>query len=310
MRRHGLTIDQLLAADVVTADGDLVRASATENADLFWGLRGGGGNFGIVTRFEFRLQPVGPIVLSGPVFWPMQESPRVLRFSRDWIAGAPDVLMTIVVHRKPPPLPSIPAGLHGMPVVAVVCCWAGPVEAGEAVIRPLRRFGSPVLDLCIPRPFRELQAMFDPSFPPGWRYYMRSCDVAALTDAVIDVTVEHSLRIGSPLTSFPIWQLGGAMRRVSDDDTAFGNRRAGHTFNITSACETAEDFEREREWVRDFWSALEPHHAGVYVNFLMDEGEGRIREAYGGAKYDRLKALKRRYDPENVFRLNQNIPPD
>jgi FAD binding domain/Berberine and berberine like len=310
-RKHGLTIDQLLSVDLITAEGEPVKASETENADLFWGVRGGGGNFGVVTKFEFRLNPLGPNVVAGPVFWPIEESPNVLRFYRDWIAAAPDDLMTIVIHRKAPPLPFIPPELHGKPVVAVVCCYAGPVEEGEEVVAPLKAFGSPALDLCEPKPFLEHQSMFDPSFPHGQWYYMRACDVAELTDEVIDVTVEHAMRIRSPLTAFPIWQMGGAISRVGEDETAFNGRGAGHTFNITAATAGREGFEEERQWVRDFWSALEPHHSGgVYVNFLMNEGEDRVREAYGTKKYDRLKALKRRYDPNNLFRLNQNIPPD
>ena len=201
-RKHGLTIDNLLAADVVTADGELVKASSSENADLFWGLRGGGGNFGIVTEFEFRLHPVGPIVVAGPIFWPMEESPRLLRFYRDWIADAPDELMTIVIHRKAPAVPFVPRELHGRPIVGVACCYAGPVADGEEAVRPLKEFGTPVLDLCVPKPYVEHQAMFDPSFPHGWCYYVRACDVGELTDEVIAITVEHSMRIGSPLTSF------------------------------------------------------------------------------------------------------------
>jgi FAD/FMN-containing dehydrogenase len=309
MRKYGLTIDQLLSVDVVTAEGELVKASETENPDLFWGIRGGGGNFGIVTEFEFRLNPVGPIVLAGPIFWPIEESPDVLRFYREWIAEAPDELMTIVVHRKAPPLPFVPRELHGKLIVGVVCCHAGAVEEGERIVKPLKAFGCPVLDLCVPKPFLAHQAMFDPSFPHGWWYYMRSCDVAELTDEVIDITVEHSLRIDSPLTAFPIWQRGGAAARVGEDETAFGGRGAGYTFNITAATETAEGFEGEQEWVRNFWSALAPYHTGAYVNFLMEEGEERIRQAYGAEKYGRLEDLKRRYDPDNLFRFNQNIRP-
>jgi FAD/FMN-containing dehydrogenase len=307
-RKYGLTIDQLISATVVTAEGEIVRASATENAELFWGLRGGGGNFGVVTEFEFRLNPLGP-VLAGPIFWLMEESPEVLRFYRDWIADAPNELMTIVIHRKAPPVDFVPRELHGRLVVAVVCCWSGDLDEGERVIRPLREFGSPVLDLCELKPFSEHQGMFDPSFPHGRWYYMRSCDVADLTDEVIDITVEHSMRIQSPLTSFPIWQLGGAIRDVASSDTAFNGRDSGHTFNITCSTEGAEGFDEERQWARDFWTALKPFHEGAYVNFLMEEGQDRIREAYGPAKYDRLGALKREYDPDNLFRLNQNIPP-
>jgi FAD/FMN-containing dehydrogenase len=309
MRKHGLTIDQLLAVDMVTADGRFVKASEKENSDLFWGVRGGGGNFGIVTEFEFRLNPVGPIVMSGPIFWPMEESVDVLRFYRDWIADVPDELTTIVVHRQMPPLPVIPTELHGMPVVAVTCCYAGSVEEGEKVIRPMKQFGSPVLDLCEPKPFLAHQSMFDPSFPPGWWYYFRSADLAELTDDVIDIVADRAAQMTSPLTAFPIFQLGGAIARVGDDETAFTGRTAGHTININATTATKDGFEEEREWSRSFWSALEPYHVGVYVNFLMEEGEERIREAYGAEKYNRLKALKRSYDPDNVFRRNQNIAP-
>jgi hypothetical protein len=239
----------------------------------------------------------------------MEQSPRVLRFYRDWIAEAPDDLMTIVIHRRAPALPFVPAELHGRHIVGIACCWAGPLEEGERVLAPLRAFGSPVLDLCEAKPYVEHQAMFDPSYPHGWWYYIRACDVAELTDEVIDITVEHSLRIASPRTSFPIWQRGGAPSRIDDDATAFHGRAAGFTFNVAAATDGEEGFAQERQWVRDFWSALEPHHTSVYVNFLMEEGAERIREAYGAAKLERLQAIKRRYDPANRFRLNQNIPP-
>jgi FAD/FMN-containing dehydrogenase len=308
-RKFGLTIDNLLSASVVTATGEVVHASASENADLFWGLRGAGGNFGIVTEFEFRLHPVGPVVLAGPIMWGVDESPKVMRFYRDWIADAPDELMTIVIHRKAPPLPFVPPELHGELVVGVAACYAGPVEEGEKVMRPLKELGSPVLDLCQPKPYVEHQAMFDPSFPHGWWYYIRACDVAELTDDVIDITADHATRIRSLQGGFPIWQLGGAVARVGDDETAFNGRAAGYTYNITAITDSQEGFAEERDWARTFWSALEPYHTSVYVNFLMEEGEERVRDAYGAAKYERLKALKRHYDPDNFFRLNQNIPP-
>jgi FAD binding domain-containing protein/berberine-like enzyme len=308
-RKYGLTIDNLLGVNLVTADGDLVKASESDNPDLFWGVRGAGSNFGIVTEFRFRAHPVGPTVLAGPILWAMEDSPKVLRFYRDWIADIPDELTTVVVHRKAPPLPAIPAELHGRQVVMVIGCYAGPVEEGEQVVRPLRKFGSPLLDLCAPKPFLAHQAMFDPSFPKGRWYYFRSCDVEALTDEVIDITAENALRMRSPLNAFPIFHLGGAISRVPDGATAYSGRNAGHTFNINATTENSEGFDEERQWSRGFWEALQPHHTSVYVNFLMDEGEERIRQAYGADRYDRLKALKRKYDPDNFFRLNQNIPP-
>jgi hypothetical protein len=309
MRKHGLSIDRLRRVDLVTADGELVRASADENADLFWGVRGGGGNFGIVTEFEFRCVPLGTQILGGPIIWPMTESGNLLRFYRDWVAEAPDELMTIVIHRKAPPLPIIPEDVHGKPVVMVVPCWVGDVEEGERFLKPLREFGPPIADVCTVKPYLAHQAMLDPSFVPGRWYYFKSCDVAELTDEVIDITMERSLQIESPLTSFPIWQMGGAVARVGDEETAFNGRTAAFTYNIGACTETGEGFERERDWVRSFWDALEPWHQGVYVNFLGDEGSERVRQSYGPEKYDRLQALKRKYDPDNFFRINQNIDP-
>jgi FAD/FMN-containing dehydrogenase len=309
MRRFGLTIDNLLSVDLITADGEFVRASERENADLFWGVRGGGGNFGIVTEFEFRLSPLGPQVMAGPVFWPIDDAPNVLRFYRDWIADAPDDLMTLVIERRAPAIEGMPPDLVGERVIAVVSCYAGSVEDGERVLRPLKGLGAPALDLCEPRPFVEHQQMYDASFAAGWHYYFRSCDVAELNDDIIDIMVEHGRQIGSPISSAGVWQLGGAVARVGEDETAFNGRGAGHTFNINGNSQTAEGFEEEKAWARGLWTALEPYHTSVYVNFMMDEGEERVRQAYGPVKYERLRELKRTYDSDNVFRLNQNIPP-
>jgi FAD/FMN-containing dehydrogenase len=310
MRKYGLSVDRLLSVDLVTAEGEFVRASADENADLFWGVRGGGGNFGIVTEFEFECVELGTQVLAGPIFWPMEQSGDVLRFYRDWVAEAPDELMTILIHRKAPPLPFVPEELHGKPVVMVIPCWVGDLEEGERFIKPLREFGNPVADVCTVKPFLVHQAMFDPSFPHGRWYYFKSCDVAELTDEIIDVTVERSLQISSPLTSFPIWQMGGAVSRIGEDETAFNGRTAAFTYNIGGCTETEDGFEEERDWVRGFWDALAPWHQGVYVNFLGDEGADRVRQSYGAEKFDRLQALKTKYDPQNFFRINQNIPPN
>lgn len=312
MRRYGLTIDSLRSVDLVTADGQFVKASQTENPELFWGVRGGGGNFGIVTSFEFAAHPLGPTVLAGPIFWHMADAYEVLRFYRDWITDVPDELTTVLNFRKAPPLPTIPQNLWGKHVVAVLCTYAGPIEEGHKVIEPLRRFGAVAHDLCAPKPFVVHQASLDPGVPHGWWYYARSCDVAELTDEVIDITVDHSLRIRSPRTSYPIFQLGGAIRAVGDEETAFNGRAAGHTYNINGVAsgDNGEDFDEEREWARGLWEALAPYHSSVYVNFLMDEGEEGIRRAYGPRKFARLKALKRTYDPDNFFRLNQNIAPD
>jgi FAD/FMN-containing dehydrogenase len=309
-RKHGLTIDQLESVDVVTAEGEFVTADDDDNADLFWGVRGGGGNFGIVTEFEFRLNPIGPMVLAGPVMWAIEDSPQVLRFYREWAEEVPDELTTIVTHRRVPPLPAMPDELHGRHVVIVGICYAGPIDKGERVVKPLREFGSPLLDGCAPMLFTKHQGALDASFPHGWWYYIRSCNLAELTDEVIDILVDHGQRIVSPLTVFSIYHLGGAVARVGEDETAFGARDAGHTVNVIGITRTGDGFEEEREWARGLWTALQPHHQNVYVSFLMEEGDDRIRDAYGASKYDRLKALKRKYDPDNFFRLNQNIRPD
>ncbi len=309
MRKFGLTIDSLTSVDVVTADGEFVTASEDENADLFWGVRGGGGNFGVVTEFEFRMHRLGPQVVAGPVFWPAEQTREVLRFYRDWLVDCPDELMTIVVQRKAPDLPVVPRELVGRLVIGVAACYSGDIAEGEQVLRPLKEFGSPVLDLCVPKPYLAHQKMFDPSFRHGHWYYFRSCDVAALTDDVIDVMTEYGQQITSPITSIALWQMGGAVARVDESATAFNGRNAGFTFNINGNSETADGFDDQRQWARDYWDALAPHHMGVYVNFLMEEGEERVRQAYGVEKYDRLQALKRNYDPTNFFRLNQNISP-
>jgi FAD/FMN-containing dehydrogenase len=308
-RKYGLTVDQLLSVNLVTADGRRVTASADENPELFWGIRGAGANFGVVTDFEFRLNPLGPQVLAGAVLWRTHDSPEVMRFYRDWIEEVPDELTTIVFHRRAPALPALPRELHGQPVVLVGCCYAGPIEEGERVLEPLRRFGHPVADLCAPKPFVEHQAMFDATFPHGRWYYFQSRDVERLSDELIDVTAEHMMRIQSPHSGSPIFHLGGAVARAEAGDSAFSARSAGHTININGVAETAAGFETERDWVRSYCEALEPYGVGVYVNFLMDEGEARVRAAYGDDRFDRLRALKREWDPENFFRLNQNIPP-
>jgi hypothetical protein len=309
-RKHGLAIDNLLSVDLMTADGDLVTASEGENADLFWGVRGGGGNFGIVTSFEFRTNPVGPVVLAGPILWPVEKTSQLLAFYRDWVADSPDELMTIVVQRRVAPGQNVPRDLVGQRVVGVVACYVGSVEDGEQIVRPLRGFDSPLLDMCEPKPFLDHQRMFDASFRHGCHYYVRSCDVDELNDDVIGHVADFGSRIESPLSSIAIWQMGGAVSRVGDDETAFHGRNAGFTFNINGNTETAQGFDDEREWARSYWSALAAHHTTVYVNFLMEENEDRIRAAYGPTKYEKLKTLKSKYDPTNFFRLNQNIPPN
>ncbi len=311
MRRHGATVDNLVAADVVTVDGEPLRASMAENPDLFWGLRGGGGNFGIVTSFEYRLHEVGPTVLGGPIFFALEDGPEVLRFYRDFIDGAPDELTTILNLRSAPPLPFLPEDMHGQPVVTVAVCYAGDVDCGEALLAPLRRCATPLVDAIGPRPYVDLQRMFDPSVPHGWHYHWRSCELPPLTDAAIDTLVDQAARITSPRSYIIVFQLGGAVARVGEDNTAFGQRDAAHNVNVNAVwLEGDPEADRHVRWVRDCHAALAPHARDrVYVNFLEDEGEDRVRAAYGPAKHDRLVELKRRYDPDNRLRGNQNIRP-
>jgi FAD/FMN-containing dehydrogenase len=311
MRRFGLAVDNLLSCDVVTADGEFLSASHAENPDLFWGLRGGGGNFGIVTSFEFRLHRLGPQVHAGMLVWPMHDADRVLSFLRDFSATAPDEIGLLANLRLAPPLPVIPEQLHGAPVVALVVTYAGPIEAGPEALRDLAGLPPAVVDTVAPKPYVVHQKLFDPAVPHGWHYYWRSHALGQLTDDVIDVVIEHAERITSPRTTVPIFTLGGAVARVPGNATAFGNRHAAHDINI-SAGWLPDDPEPERhvQWVRDFHSALAPHSLGVYVNFTSDDAPGRVRTgAYDPEQWDRLVAVKTKFDPENVFRHNANISP-
>jgi FAD/FMN-containing dehydrogenase len=310
MRRHGLTCDNLLSADVVTADGELVRASAEENADLFWGLRGGGGNFGIVTSFEYQLHPVGPTVLAGVILHPAARAREVLDFYRHYIASAPDELMSIVVLRMAPPAPFLPPAIHGQPVVIIAVCYAGAVEEGERALAPLRRFGEPLADLIAPTPYASHQAMLDASVPHGLGYYWKSEYLPPLGDAFIEALTEHAWRLPTPACYTALFHLGGAVGRVDPERAAFEDRRATHAMTIDGVWSEPNAGAACRAWVRDFWDAVRPHSTGrVYVNFLGEEGQDRVRSAYGPAKYERLRALKRKYDPTNFFRMNQNIVP-
>ncbi|MDQ3937868.1 MAG: FAD-binding oxidoreductase [Chloroflexota bacterium] len=309
MRKHGLTVDTLLAAEVVTAAGEVVQASAADNADLFWGLRGGGGNFGIVISFTYRLNPVGPMVVSGLVLWALEDGAKVGRFYREWALAAPDELTTALIVRRAPAVDLIPAELHGRPVIGVACCWVGEHDRGEAMLAPMRRFGTPIVDLVGRRPFIEHQGLLDPSFPHGIWIYSKASDVAALSDGVLEVMLDHGARIRSLRSGMIAWQLGGAVARVDAFDTAFSSTRSGYLVDVLGATDSADGFAIERQWARDCWDALAPHRTGAYVNWLMEEGAARVREVYGEERYRRLQAVKRRYDPENVFHLNQNIVP-
>jgi FAD/FMN-containing dehydrogenase len=309
-RKHGLTIDNLVGADVVTADGDLLAASEDDHADLFWGLRGGGGNFGVVTSFRFRAHPLGPTVVAGPMLFPLERGPEVMETYRTWAAEAPEELTTVLNVRRAPPAPWMPEPLHGVPVWMIVACWSGPIQDGETVIAPIRALG-PTLDLFEPKSWLEHQTMFDGAVTPGWHYYWKSVELDEIDRPAVDAIVDHTERITSPLSYAVAFQLGGAMSRVGEMETAFAGRSPAFDVNINGVWlpEETTGAPDHVAWVRSLFGELEPSARGVYVNFLGDEGADRVRAAYGAEKYERLVELKTRWDPTNLFRSNQNIAP-
>jgi FAD/FMN-containing dehydrogenase len=311
MRKHGLTVDNLLAVDVVTADGKRLRASEDEHPELFWALRGGGGNFGVATAFEFRLHSVGPTVLAGPILWDARDAREVLRFYRDFVRDAPDELGTVVRFGTAPPLPDIPKDLHWRRVVIIATCYAGPIEDGEKRLRPLRAWRTPLLDLVGPAPYVASQSAIDSTVVHGWHYYWKSTHLPELRDELIDVIVEHAFSSSSPRSYVAMFHLRGAVSRAAEGGTAFGNRRASHAMTLDAVWRPGEDFgDRDTAWSRGFFAALGRFREGVYVNFLgADEDPNRVREAYGDSVYDRLVSVKTQYDPDNVFHHNQNIRP-
>lgn len=313
MRKFGLAIDALVSCDVVTADGEFVVASEQENAELFWGLRGGGGNFGVVTSFEFKLQPLGPQILAGLVLWEMDKAAEVLQFLREFAADAPDEVGVMGNLRLAPPLPVVPEALHGKPVVGLILTYTGPIDEGEKALAAARAFADPVVDAVVPKPYVAHQKMFDAALPHGRHYYWKSHKVGPLTDDMATVLIDHCERISSPLSSVPLFTFGGAVARVPEDATAFPNRDAAHDINIVASWlpEDAGDADRHVAWVRGLFDALEPFSRGVYVNFTSDDSTDRIRQgAYSADQWARLTALKAKYDPTNFFRMNANIPPN
>jgi FAD/FMN-containing dehydrogenase len=308
-RGLGLTIDNLLSADVVTAAGELVTASETENADLFWGLRGGGGNFGVVTSFEFKLHPVGPQVLAGLVIHPLEAAKDVLRFKKEFVAKAPDGFVCWFVMRKAPPLPFLPPEWHGKEILALAMCYAGDIAEGERIAKPLRDFGKPIADIVGPMPYTAWQTVLDPLLTPGARNYWKSHDFAGLSDGLVEVMMEHARRIPDPQTEIACAQLGGAVGRVPRTATAYNHRDGQYVMNVHCRWDDPAKDEECIAWARDLWKAAAPFATGsVYVNFLTQEEGGRVREAYG-ENYERLVALKNKYDPKNLFVTNQNIEP-
>lgn len=307
-RKYGLTVDNLLSADVVTADGRLVRASESEEPDLFWGVRGGGGNLGVVTSFEFRLHRVGPEVLSGLVVHPFDAAPEVIRHWRSFVATAPDELTCWIVTRKAPPLPFLPGAWHGREILVLAMLYAGDVEAGQRALRPLREYGKPLADVVAPSPYTAFQKAFDPLLTPGGRNYWKSHNFSVVSDAAIDCILEYAAKLPTPASEIFLAHLGGATSRVAAGATAYPHRDAQFIMNVHTRWDRPEDDQRCVAWAREFFDATAAFSTGgVYVNFVS-EGEERVKAAYG-ANYDRLAKLKKRWDPTNLFRLNQNVPP-
>jgi FAD/FMN-containing dehydrogenase len=311
MREHGIACDNLISADLVTADGQTVHASETENAELLWGLRGGGGNFGVVTEFEYRLHPVAQI-MGGMVAWPVEAAGDVLRFWREWVKDAPDEVCTMAAFIYAPPEPFVPEEVQGTPIFAIAAFHSDPEGSAEADLRPLREFGPPAVDVIGPMPYAGIQGMFDGGTPRGSRNYWRSGYLDELTDDAIDAVLTFTAdKIPFPLGQFHIHQMGGAMSRVPAGATAFGNRDKPFLMNFIGLWLDASEDEANTAWVKTASEAMEPYSTGGrYVNFLADEGEAGVRSAYEAETFTRLQSLKAKYDPTNFFHLNQNIKPE
>jgi FAD/FMN-containing dehydrogenase len=308
-RKHGMTVDNLISADVVTAAGELVRASADEHPDLFWGIRGGGGNFGIVTAFEFALHPVGPEVLAGLMVYPLADAGDVLRNYRAFCARAPDELSVWAVMRKAPPLPFLPQDVHGTEVLVLAALYAGDMTAGEKALAPLRTYGKPIADVIGPHPFTAFQAAFDPLLTPGARNYWKSHDFLELRDEVLDTLIQHVGRLPDPQCEVFIAQMGGANNRVPADATAYRHRDAAFIMNVHGRWEDPTADDACIAWCRKLFDATAPYATGgVYVNFMTEDEADRVKAAYGES-HARLADLKKAFDSENVFRMNQNIRP-
>lgn len=309
-RRFGYTSDNVLSMNVVTSDGRIVRASEHENADLFWGLRGGGGNFGVVTNFDHRLYPVGPEIIAGAIAWPGEDAPRVLEMWRTLAENAPPELIVVAGLRKAPPAPWISKEFHGKPIVALFICHTGSVADGEKLVAPIKEFGSPVGDIVQRRPYVSQQSLLDATQPKGRRYYWKSEYLPNLEPQMIETAIEAAGRIASPHSAILIFPLEGALNRLADDHSAVGNRDAAYVINIAASWENAEDDTANIEWARAAWRDVRRFSTGgTYINFLTEEeGSDRIKAAYG-KNHARLVELKTAWDPENLFRVNKNISP-
>ena len=308
-RKHGMTVDNLISANVVTADGRQLKASETENKDLFWGLRGGGGNFGVVTSFEFQLHPVGPNVLSGLIAFPFAQAKQVLTQFARFTLTMPDELNIWMVTRKAPPLPFLPEAVHGKEIVVLALCYAGDPAVGEKLIAPLRGFGTAHGEHIGVQPYTAWQQAFDPLLTKGARNYWKSHNFSQLSEGAIDAIIEYAGKLPSPHCEIFVGTIGGATTRVAPEAMAYSSRDACYVMNVHGRWETAAEDARGIAWAREFFAKSQPFaSAGAYINFLTEEEAGRIEFAYG-ATYKRLVEIKTKYDPTNLFRMNQNIKP-
>jgi len=308
-RRHGWTCDNVLSMEVVTADGRVLRASADENTDLFWALRGGSGNFGIVTSFEYRLFPVGPDILGGAIAWRGEDAAQVVEAYRAFSAAAPRELTSVAVLRIAPPAPWLPQEVHGKPIAAIFVCHSGKVEDGEALLAGLRATGRPIADIVTRRPYAQMQCLLDATQPKGRRYYWKSHYLPAIDPQLIDVAVAHAARIASPHSAILMFQIQGALGDLPAGHSPAGNRDAAYVLNITGSWEKPEDDAANVQWARDCFEATRSFSTGgTYINFLTeDEGRDRVEAAYGRPILDRLAVLKHAYDPENFFRHTKGV---
>ncbi len=309
-RRFGWTCDTVRSMEAVTADGRVVRASEEEHPDLFWGLRGGGGNFGVVTNIEYQLYPVGPQILGGAMAWRGEEAPAVLEAYRTLLAEAPPEMTCVAALRKAPPAPWLDKDVHGKAIIALFICYTGVFEEGEALVAPLRSLGSPVGDVVQPRSYLSQQTLLDATQPKGRRYYWKSDYLPGLDAEMAAPLIEHAERIVSPHAAILLFPLDGAIGRLPDDHSAAGNRDAGLVLNIAAGWDDAADDAANIAWARAAWHDLRRFSTGgAYINFQTeDEGDERIRAAYG-KNYERLVEVKTAWDPDNVFRMNKNVPP-
>lgn len=309
-RKFGFTIDNLISADVVTADGRLVQASATENPDLFWAIRGGGGNFGVVTSFEFKLNPIGPDVVAGLIVHPFANARELLSGYREVAAAAPDDLTIWVVLRRAPPLPFLPEDVHGKEILVFAVCYVGELDKAAEALAPLRALGEPIADVIGPQPYASWQTAFDPLLTPGAFNYWKSHNFTALSDGLFDILIDYIGTLPTAECEIFIGQLGGASGRVASDETAFPHRDAKFAMNVHTRWRDRADERASIEWARALFAATAPHATGgVYVNFMPEDETDRVAQAYGG-NFARLAMLKAKYDPDNIFRLNQNVQPN